>query len=65
MRLSGQAYSDRLEKYSHSTLQLITDISSMKKEVVLKAHEITTNSELSEEEVVARLQELKESYTYK
>lgn len=63
MRLKGQDLSDRLENYSRATLQLISDISSMKKEIVLKSNEIITNSELSEEEVVKQLTELKENST--
>ena len=62
MRLKGQEYSDRLEAYSHSTLLLISEIMSMTREVVYKALDITTNSELSEEEVVRQLQELKNTY---
>ena len=33
MRLKGQAYSDRLEAYSHSTLQLIADLDTISREV--------------------------------
>ena len=60
MRLKGEAYSRRLESYADSTLQLISDIGTMSKEKVLKGHEITANSELTEEEVVAELLKLKE-----
>ena len=61
MRLKGEAYSQRLENYSISTLQLIANICGMDKETVLKAADITTNSELTEEEVVRLLTELKNS----
>jgi hypothetical protein len=60
MRLKGEAYSRRLESYFDSTLQLMSDIKSLSKEKVLKAADITTNSELTEEQVVAELLKLKE-----
>ena len=60
MRLKGEEYSKRLAGYSDSTLQLMSDIKSLGKEKVLKAADITTNSELSEEQVVAELLKLKE-----
>ena len=59
MRLKGEEYSKRLAGYSDSTLQLMSDIKSLSKEKVLKAADITTNSELSEEQVVAELLKLK------
>ena len=62
MRLKGQEYSDRLEAFSHATLVLISEIMSLPKEVYEKGRDITTNSELSEEEVVRQLQELKNTY---
>ena len=58
MRLKGQAYSDRLESYSHSTLELIAELVTMSREVVYEVCDITTDSELSEEEVVERLEAL-------
>ena len=60
MRLKGEAYSRRLEGYSTSTLQLIADIYGMDKETILKAADITTNSELTEEQVVTELRKLLE-----
>ena len=63
MRLKGQEYTDRLEAFSHSTLVLISEIMSLPKEVYENGRDITTNSELSEEEVVRQLQELKKSYS--
>ena len=60
MRLKGEEYSKRLAGYSDSTLQLMSDIKSLSKEKVLKAADITTNSELTEEQVVAELLKLKE-----
>ena len=58
MRLKGQAYSERLESYSHSTLELIAELVTMSREVVYEVCDITTDSELSEEEVVERLEAL-------
>ena len=61
MRLQGEEYSRRLETFSDSTLQLMSDINSMSKEKALKQTEITANSDYSEEEVVKLLLELKAS----
>ena len=60
MRLSGQAYSNRLAKFSRSTLQLLVDVRTISREMADKASDITTDSELSEEEVVERLKALLE-----
>ena len=62
MRLEGESYSRRLREYTDSTIQLIIDTDGISKEVALKASDITTDSELTEEEVVRQLQELKKSY---
>ena len=61
MRLSGEAYSRRLREYSDSTMQLIIDMDAISLEISRKAGDITTNSELSEEEVVEKLKALLES----
>ena len=61
MRLKGQAYSDRLAELSKSTLQLLIDVQAISREMTYKASDITTNSELSEEEVVEKLKALLES----
>ena len=61
MRLSGEAYSQRLETFSDSTIQLIMDIDSTGREKALKTTEITANPDYSEEEVVKLLLELKAS----
>ena len=59
MRLSGQAYSKRLRNYSDDTIRLISDINNgCSKKVAYKMTDITTDSELSEEEVVERLEAL-------
>ena len=58
MRLRGEAYSQRLEGYSKSTLELIRDGLATDVETVIKMHAITTDSELDEAEVRARLIQL-------
>ena len=60
MRLKGEAYSRRLESYSDSTIRLIMELNSMDKETALKESDITTDSELTEEQVVERLRKLLE-----
>lgn len=62
MRLKGQEYTERLEAFSHSTLVLISEIMSLPKVVYEKGRDITTNSELTEEQVVEQLKKLKEEY---
>lgn len=62
MRLNGEAYARRLRNYSNSTIQLIMDMDCISKEVARKASDITTNSDLTEEQVVAKLKELKNTY---
>ena len=62
MRLKDEAYSKRLEEFSTPTLQLFSEVRIISREAAYRASDITTNSELSEEEVVARLQELKNTY---
>ena len=63
MRLKNEAYSKRLEEFSTLTLQLFSDVRIISREAAYKASDITTNSELSEEEVVRQLKELKKSYS--
>ena len=58
MRLKGQEYSNRLRGYSRSTLVLISKVMGMPEEVYDKGRDITTNSELTEEQVVERLKQL-------
>ena len=58
MRLKGEAYSRRLEKFSDATLRLIMKVDCTSVATALKASKITTNSELTEEQVVAQLKEL-------
>lgn len=59
MRLEGEAYSERLESFSDSTLELIADLMGYTMKIHIQMSDITTNSELSEEEVVEKLLELK------
>ncbi len=61
MQLSGEAYSKRLETFSHFTLVLIVTVDSMSREIVYKGHDITTDSELTEEQVIEKLIELIDS----
>lgn len=62
MRLSGEAYSKRLRSYSDDTIRLIADINNgCSKKVVYEKTDITTNSELSEEEVAEKLKALLEA----
>ena len=58
MRLAETEYGKRLEKYSTSTISLISLADASTKEIALKASEITTDSTLSEEEVRTKLIEL-------
>lgn len=59
MRLKGEAYSERLEAFSTPTLQLLSEVQSLSREATYKASDITTNSELNEEQVVEELKKLK------
>ena len=58
MRLKGEAYSRRLEEFSRSTLVLMSEIMSSTEEAALAMSDITTNSELTEDQVVEQLKEL-------
>ena len=55
MRLSGEAYSERLEAFSNFTMVLVTVIHSMSKECVLKSINITSDSDLTEEQLIEKL----------
>lgn len=61
MRLKGKNLDERLAKYSRSTLVLISEIMRLSRETVYKMLDITTDSELNEEQVVEKLLELKSS----
>ena len=58
MRLSGEAYRKRLREYSDGTIRLIARTHALDRADYAKARDITTNSELSEEEVVMALAKL-------
>ena len=58
MRLKGEAYSKRLREYSDDTIRLISRGHALPKAEYAKARDITTNSELSEEQVAECLREL-------
>lgn len=62
MRLKGEEYSKRLEEYSDETIRLIMDIDCISREVSMEVSRITTDSELTEEQVVEKLLELKALY---
>ena len=65
MRLKEEEYGKRLEKYSTSTIKLISLADSGSKELALKATEITTDSTLNEAEVRTRLIQLLNSSSLK
>ena len=60
MMLEGEEYSRRLAEFSDSTMQLIIEIDSTSEAKARRCDEITANSELTEEQVVAELLKLKE-----
>ena len=62
MRLKGKEYEQRLQGYSYSTLVLMSEIMGMPREVYDKGRLITSDSELTEEQVVEKLKALKEEY---
>ena len=62
MRLRGKAYEQKLMALSKSTLRLMQEVHHCGREAVEKMHEITSNSELTEEQVVEQLKDLKRQY---
>ena len=62
MYLRGEEYIKRLEGYSQSTLLLLSEVRMLPREIYLKGQKITTNSELSEEQVAEGLRELLREY---
>ena len=58
MRLSGEEYSKRLRGFSRDTIRLISDLNASTKEKALKKIDITTDSTLTEEEIVQKLKEI-------
>lgn len=61
MRLQGDDYSKRLEGYAYETLLLISEGMKQPRNVYQQCRNITSDSELSEEEVVKRLKEVLET----
>ena len=55
MLLSGEEYSKRLREYSDDTIRLIMQTHALDKEHLIAATDITTNSELNEEQVAEEL----------
>ena len=58
MRLSGEAYSKRLREYSDDTIRLISRTHGLDRADYAAVRDITTNSELNEEQVTEKLKEL-------
>ena len=62
MRLKGEEYSKRLEEYSDSTIKLISEMMCCTEDIYQSCRDITTDSELTEEQVAEKLLELKALY---
>ena len=62
MRLKGEEYSKRLQKFSDSAIKLISEMMCCTEDIYQSCRDITTDSELTEEQVVEKLLELKASY---
>ena len=58
MKLSGEAYRKRLREYSDDTIRLISLTHALDREDLYAATDISTNSELNEEQVAEQLKEL-------
>ena len=63
MRLKGEEYEQRLMEFKQSTIVLMSEIAVDSWETSEAIHNITTNSELTEEQVVEQLKKLKKSYS--
>ncbi len=61
MRLSGEAYSKRLEAYSDDTILLLSQVMKLEKPEVRKGLDIVTDSELGEKQVAEKLKQIKAS----
>lgn len=57
--LSGEAYTQRIETFSDATIELILDTIGESNELAKEGTAIVSNLELTEEEVVQKLMELK------
>ena len=60
MIVSGEAYSQRIAKFSNSTMQLIIN-SNIDKETSKKVTLIVANTDYTEEQVVEKIKELLKS----
>ena len=59
MKVSGEAFSRRLESYSDDTIRLISSFDQISKESALKALHIVAETD-TEEEVIRKLTELRD-----
>ena len=58
MRLRGADYSKRLSSFSDFTLVLVSIMNGMSEDVACKGSDITTDSDLTEEEIISKLMAL-------
>ena len=65
MRLSGEAYSQRLRSYKTSTILLIHKADQLPIELTRIAEDIIADPQLTEEEVAEKLRELIASHSTK
>ena len=60
MITNEESFSLRLESFTSSTIQLILDLTSISREKARKTLDIVSDDELTEEQVIKKLNELKE-----
>ena len=60
MLLEGEAYSQRLESLSNSTIELKASLMGYTKEIAIKMIDLTADDSLTEEQLVEELLKLKE-----
>ena len=65
MRLNAKEYRKRLRGYSYDTIHLISQTHAFDREDLYAATDITTDSELNEEQVAEKLKELIKSVEQK
>ena len=58
MILNGEEYSKRLESFSHDTMLLMSKVFKRTKEGALKAMEMASDTEVTEEQLVAAMKQL-------
>ena len=61
MRLKGEAYTESLESFSDITIMLMAEIIGTTRENSQKMSDVTTDSTLTEEQIIEKLTELKSS----